>query len=408
MADIPFPVHRFTFRVVTPLFLGGAQPSEWAELRPPAIKGLLREWYRYIVGPEVAMNKGNEASLFGGMTENSGQCPFLLSVNQVLQGTELWERKNVFRNDISGLNYLGYTFNMVKKGEKPRKAIAHDSRFELKAVFPRRIQPEQHRALLASLWLLTHLGGAGSRSRRGIGSLALEKCELDNEWQSDVLPLAVETTDFSSLCLCLEQGLRIIYDWFGQNQNNSTDGKPQPGYDLRTSRIVVVPNPSVQSVWSQPLHALDYIGEELQKFRRSSGIDGFPTVALLKQHSRLRHAPMRTAFGLPLTYQLPKDDKREKKGERWEFTPYLPPESENDKSGMDFARYPSPLLLHIQAIQGGGYLPVLTLLGGARPGRDISVREKRGRGYLRSDPQNDLPEQFLNSLIAQGAREVNR
>ena len=35
-----------TFRVVTPMFLGGAKPNDFAELRPPSIKSAMRYWYR--------------------------------------------------------------------------------------------------------------------------------------------------------------------------------------------------------------------------------------------------------------------------------------------------------------------------------------------------------------------------
>ncbi len=37
--------------VVTPAFIGGAEPNARAELRPPSIKGHLRFWHR-AVNPE--------------------------------------------------------------------------------------------------------------------------------------------------------------------------------------------------------------------------------------------------------------------------------------------------------------------------------------------------------------------
>ncbi len=38
-----------TLKTVTPLFLGGANPNDTAELRAPSIKGALRFWYRAMV-----------------------------------------------------------------------------------------------------------------------------------------------------------------------------------------------------------------------------------------------------------------------------------------------------------------------------------------------------------------------
>lgn len=37
-----------TYRLVTPMFLGGADQNNCAELRAPSIKGALRFWYRTI------------------------------------------------------------------------------------------------------------------------------------------------------------------------------------------------------------------------------------------------------------------------------------------------------------------------------------------------------------------------
>lgn len=37
-----------TLKTITPLFLGGAEPDKWAELRAPSIKGAMRFWYRAI------------------------------------------------------------------------------------------------------------------------------------------------------------------------------------------------------------------------------------------------------------------------------------------------------------------------------------------------------------------------
>jgi CRISPR-associated protein Cmr1 len=42
-----------TYRVTTPLFLGGADPDANAELRTSALKGLLRFWFRAIALPQI-------------------------------------------------------------------------------------------------------------------------------------------------------------------------------------------------------------------------------------------------------------------------------------------------------------------------------------------------------------------
>lgn len=63
-------------RIVTPAFLGGADPTRTAELRVPSIKGQLRFWYR-ATDPDF---RRNEQRLFG--STDAGQSSFLL----VLEG----------------------------------------------------------------------------------------------------------------------------------------------------------------------------------------------------------------------------------------------------------------------------------------------------------------------------------
>jgi hypothetical protein len=65
-----------TFCIVTPLFLGGAEPNDRAELREASIKGALRFWYR-AVDPDY---RDLEARIFGGTRKGEGQAIFLLRV----------------------------------------------------------------------------------------------------------------------------------------------------------------------------------------------------------------------------------------------------------------------------------------------------------------------------------------
>ncbi|MGH8508705.1 MAG: type III-B CRISPR module RAMP protein Cmr1, partial [Gammaproteobacteria bacterium] len=115
-------------RIVTPMFLGGANPDNCAELRPPSIKGALRFWWRALKWAKIRTSlPGNtqafaklqteEAALFG--SASGGQSQVLLHIRHHINTTEI-KRGEVFTkvaidpNDHGngtarpGARYLGY------------------------------------------------------------------------------------------------------------------------------------------------------------------------------------------------------------------------------------------------------------------------------------------------------------
>lgn len=73
------------FRVVTPLFLGGAEPTKHCELRPASIKGALVFWWR-VLRPDLPLAKlrGEEEALFG--SSEGGQSRWLLDARSEALG----------------------------------------------------------------------------------------------------------------------------------------------------------------------------------------------------------------------------------------------------------------------------------------------------------------------------------
>lgn len=67
--------------VVTPAFVGGADPNDHSELRPPSIKGQLRFWHRAI-NPDY---RSLEPEAFG--SADHGQSPLGLALGGDIQGT---------------------------------------------------------------------------------------------------------------------------------------------------------------------------------------------------------------------------------------------------------------------------------------------------------------------------------
>lgn len=364
-----------------------------AELRPPAIKGILRDWYRILVGAAAAVEA--EARYFGGTGAGGGQSPFLLAIDRPLIGEVPWCPPGAHSDGIAGLRYLGYSLNF---GENRRKAIAPGESFDLETVFPHGASEEHRRVLLSTVWLLAHLGGLGTRSRRGFGSLLLE------DWQGpggdgDMarLPLLGAAPDPASAGRYLRQGLEVLEQWFPTVARPEPQGR-EPGMRLTGARFLVVRRPGVGGAWELASEALEHVGGAMQRFRRQREIDGFPTARKLDRREHLPAAPARAAFGLPLSYRTRKSE--------YTFEPSVPGE------GKAYRRFPSPLLLHVQRIRDG-FVPIVSLLGGAWPGRDLPVRleevveDRQGyRDFCPEDPGIRLPDALLDGLLAEGAEEV--
>jgi CRISPR-associated protein Cmr1 len=177
-----------TFRVVTPLFLGGADPRDHAELREPSIKAALRFWWRAIKWAHVRTQAADdnqaidelrkqEAVLFGSAAKGYGQGSFQLRIQRSTAPKYL--KSSVVYNDVApqgtnrpGARYLGYGA-MVPAGERAgqltRAVIEKSQEFtlELRAC---KIVPSE---VIDALKLLGLLGGVGSKARKGYGSLVL-------------------------------------------------------------------------------------------------------------------------------------------------------------------------------------------------------------------------------------------
>ena len=162
---------KLTFEVSTPLFMGGASQS--AELRPPSFKGLLRFWYRAVDphfkkpwGKNGLRQISRENYLFGGSTNGAGQSPFLLHIHSSGKlPVEHWDNgraakfnRGSRKNTQNGLVYLGFPFQM--KGNQEQTAIQPGFVFTVRCLIPSMKNSEElRRALLASWWCLSHLGG---------------------------------------------------------------------------------------------------------------------------------------------------------------------------------------------------------------------------------------------------------
>ena len=186
-----------TYKFSTPAFLGGAD-TQAESLRPPSIKGALRFWWRAQAwGPMLAAaNKDaakalaalhvEEGRLFGSAAGDTGggQGVFLLRVKKQSCSTVVDSVQ--LAKDIEFDPWLAYLAGpgLADAANLRLKRDAIQGKFELECVFRRPRAREDAAADLhevaKTLWLLGILGGLGSRSRRGWGSLSLQSLSGDD------------------------------------------------------------------------------------------------------------------------------------------------------------------------------------------------------------------------------------
>ncbi|MBW2609540.1 MAG: type III-B CRISPR module RAMP protein Cmr1 [Deltaproteobacteria bacterium] len=177
---------NFDIEIITPLFLGGADPKK-AELRVPSIKGALRFWWRALYGSEnLADMKSQEAEIFGSIAKKAS---FSLHIkdtqnaNSVLadlpQGIKVPTTSKGRTFKISIIEYLAYGLceynKQFKRNIYVKEHIPAGSRFKIVLRFYDNFKKDE---ILNSFKVLINFGGLGSRSRNGFGSISSKKSSI--------------------------------------------------------------------------------------------------------------------------------------------------------------------------------------------------------------------------------------
>ncbi len=150
-----FTTRKFTCEIVTPMFIGGANPNK-AELRTASIKGALRFWWRAL-HPfyDLKTLKVKEAERFGDANE-TGKSRLKIVIRSKKTGKPKGFSPLPHRRDVR------FRFN----GFPP------DGEFSVE------LHGTEEDFLLFELF--TILGGLGKRSRRGFGSIRIKKMKGEN------------------------------------------------------------------------------------------------------------------------------------------------------------------------------------------------------------------------------------
>ncbi len=391
---------ELTVRAVTPVYLAGADPRAEPELRAPSFKGLLRFWYRAF---DSDFHK-HEQAIFGGAGEHAGQSRFLLRVeeNRPIRPWR-WDHAVINRLDEgrgrgtkNGVRYLA---NMAVP---ERKAIAAGAGFTLRVVNLRPKGPEYRRALVGSLWLLFHLGGAGSRSRRGFGSFSLERWGPEEQWPELAdLPLLVKCRDAAEGRSCLDRALKMLQsrDWPGWPENDrSNTERPAPRLNPHVGqgsesafRFVLHPRgfrAEGPNAWAD---ALNEAGRALQDFRVRRSPDYEDVKSSLSGQHRPRRAPERATFGLPIAFRF-----QGVRG-RAQFQAFRGTRA----GGYTSDRHASPLFVRVLRI-GNRLHPACFRLDGpvpaTGPGSTSAVLAGRGSAQPLAPPSNLAIDDFMDAV----------
>jgi len=172
--------HEFKIEVITPLFSGGADGVS-AELRPSALKGMMRFWWRALYGSDdIEQMKEDEAAIFGD-TDFKSDVVLAFDVPEnckpskanITRGKLIPVEGKTFR--ISIIEYLAYGLFDLSRREYIRQYYPPEVTFHLALDYCSDSKSE----VLNSLQMIHQFGGFGSRCRNGLGCIHIK--EFNNE-----------------------------------------------------------------------------------------------------------------------------------------------------------------------------------------------------------------------------------
>lgn len=396
---------------VTPCFLGGASP-EVPEWRAASVRGQLRWWFRAIAGGKLGgqpeTTRKLEAAVFGTTNRASALTVRTLGAPRAMskgrrfahgepltasQIAALWQDTSKPTIDrlrllddhqkefpVNPLQYLAY--GPVDRGQLLRGCFYAGEAAKLELRWSRSPGADARALFDLALWAWLNLGGIGSRSRKGFGSLSAIGAT------DELAPRNREALQGQ-----LRQKLRALVE---------PNGPSLPEWTCFSSASRVYLGQKTFPTWHE---ALSHLGAWLMAYRRRYGnpsdgrvlgglaLAGRDYAWAANPSASGAEVPDRAGFGLPLAFRFGADKRRE--------TSVL---LDDEKAAE--ARRASPLLLHVTRLGPSNYLPVLTYL----PARFLPAKQ-RLRLKQRTGPQStrasaptpgqlDVIERFLTDLKA--------
>jgi len=169
---------EFVLENTTPLFIAGADQQDIAleGLRPPSVKGVIRHWFRTLLGGvHFELGRFNYLQLLGAENLLLGSTVSASPIRII--GFPLETQVMNWGSGFSFGPQIDYLYYSMKgSGPRPGRSFYQPgSRFRIEIIMPpaieRRLNPLIPQAITGALWAGFHLAGVGARIRRGAGSL---------------------------------------------------------------------------------------------------------------------------------------------------------------------------------------------------------------------------------------------
>lgn len=306
---------KATYRIVTPMFIGGANQDPSDGIRPPSFKGALRFWWRALHWGKFYQNNNHdekaalkalhkkESELFGSAVKDGkgGQGAFLLSIQHGKLKQENKDKVHPEFKKYTAARYLGYglmeAFSSTRTGKQAgqlvRACVNEGQHFNVLLKF----RGDVDDSVVNTLKLMGLVGGLGSRSRKGLGSIALQslKASDDGEMWEDIWDAPETVVTYK------EEVLSLL-------QNLATEGGEMPPFSAISSKSDV----SILVSGSEPIKVLDTYGTAMMMYRswgRNGKVLGQPREENFKDDHDWSKGlmekgfhPQRVIFGLPHNY----------------------------------------------------------------------------------------------------------
>jgi CRISPR-associated protein Cmr1 len=369
-------------RLITPMFGGGYKAREVdtvQPIRPAAIRGHLRFWWRATAGARYAtveeLHKA-ETELWGGASTKDNPAfgkvaiqVHILSAGEKASYSQVAPPSKPEDGPLHG--YFLFPFQEQKKQNIPAAVGRRQVSFQLRLTLDASLSEAQRAGVRTALKAWIAFGGVGARTRRGCGALTVLGNNA-NQW----LPPT--------------QGLA---QWLGMPEHTASNHR---WTTLAGARGVIMPVQSAQDAWRE-------LGRFWARFRKGHFAQAYSPMSggkwrdyqqvlcqLRSQGNTLRLA--KPFLGLPIIYQKIKGAKK------LCFTGTLEP--------VGSGRMGSPVILKPIALQGGRFGALIVVMQAPKPDK-IRIGDKE---YTLAAPTKDPVLQALDAAdvldaVLKGAKQ---
>jgi len=348
------------------MFLAGAD-GKTPELRAPSIKGAMRFWWRALnghLGLEEMRKK--EEAIFGG-TNTGGRSKVTIRVlDSNLEEALLPDpRKEYNQQNNPGIYYLWYTMPMNKKGSFWKGSF----KIQISSFDTKYLIDAAH-----TFWVLSALGGLGSRARRAAGNFQI--IDFNSSIEDWSLP------DGDSVYNELSDGLRRVKQQFDIPNTNYNPQSSRPFPVFENCQICVL-----SKDFNKALQAVEHIGQKFQGFRATLQPD-YDEVKEFIVTSKTPKQIERAEFGLPLGFQfrsLPKPNNK----------------AQIKTTDRNLTRSASSLFFSIREREGRFHVVITNFASKLLPDNVKLKITKKGNSKIVHQEYNGIKEEFLSSLNKQ-------